>query len=117
MVVRSIAVKAAGLLPAAVLGHSSHMIDDIQTDEAAPDTPLLFGRVLDGRGGGRAVTWDEAQAWQPTGPDEVLWVHLRRYLPGVAEWLRDDLGLPEPTIELPTKIGRASCRERVSQYV
>lgn len=78
------------------------MIDETQTDEIEPDTPLLFGRVLDGRGGGRAVTWEEARAWQPGRPGEVLWVHLRRYLPGVAEWLHEDLGLPQPTIELLT---------------
>ena len=64
------------------------------------DTPLLFGRVLDGRGGGRAIAWEEAKGWQPEAAQEVLWVHLCRNRPGVQEWLEQGLGLPEPTAEL-----------------
>ncbi|GGC33827.1 transporter [Novosphingobium marinum] len=66
------------------------------------DTPMLFGRVLDGRGGGRPVTWDEAREWRPGKPGEVLWVHLCRDRPGVMEWLEDELRVPEPTAELLT---------------
>jgi zinc transporter len=66
------------------------------------DGPLLFGRVLDGTGYGRAIGWDEAKAWEPTEPHEVLWVHLCRNQPGVVEWLEHDLGIPEPTVELLT---------------
>ena len=36
--------------------------------ETEPGTPLLFARVLDGKGGGRAIDWAEIQQWQP-GPD------------------------------------------------
>lgn len=68
------------------------------TDEL--DGPLLFGRVLDGQGGGRAIGWAEAQAWQPQGPNDVLWVHLCRNSPGVQDWLEHTLGVPEPTAEL-----------------
>ena len=70
------------------------------TDAADTDTPLLFGRVLDGKGGGRPIGWDEAREWQPGGPDEVLWVHLCRNRPGVQEWLEGSLSVPEPTAEL-----------------
>lgn len=71
-----------------------------QTDEGSDGTPLLFGRVLDGRGGGRSISWDEAQNWQPTSPDEVMWVHLCRTCPGVQQWLEQGLGISEPTAEL-----------------
>ena len=64
------------------------------------DGPLLFGRVLNGKGGGRPIGWDEAREWQPAGPDEVLWVHLCRNRPGVQEWLEGSLSVPEPTAEL-----------------
>lgn len=73
-----------------------------RTDEEQADGPMLFGRVLDGQGGGRPINWAEVQDWQPGAPDEVLWVHLNRKLPGVAEWLEGKLGIPEPTVELLT---------------
>ena len=66
------------------------------------DNPLLFGRVLDGNGGGREIGWDEAQGWRPAAPDEMLWLHLCRTCPGVYDWLQAELGIPEPTAELLT---------------
>ena len=72
------------------------------TDAADTDTPLLFGRVLDGQGGGRAIDWDEVQGWQPSVSGEVLWVHLCRNREGVQDWLKEQLGIPEPTAELLT---------------
>ena len=39
------------------------------------DNPLLFGRVLDGNGGGHEIGWDEALGWRPAAPDEMLWLH------------------------------------------
>ncbi|MCA8891666.1 MAG: CorA family divalent cation transporter [Sphingomonadaceae bacterium] len=65
------------------------------------DCPMLFGRVLDGQGAGYPLDWDAARAWQPEREGEVLWVHLCRNRPGVAEWL-EELGIPEPTRELLT---------------
>ena len=70
------------------------------TDEE--DGPMLFGRVLDGKGGGRRISWAEAQAWQPGASGEVLWVHLCRNRPGVSEWLENGLAIPNPTAELLT---------------
>jgi zinc transporter len=92
------------------LRHDVHMMDEdieeLKVDSAeacaadcADENPLIFGRVLDGHGAGRAVTWDEAQAWQPTREGEVLWVHLCRNRPGVKEWL-ERLAISEPTREL-----------------
>lgn len=74
----------------------------VQTDDTETDTPLLFGRVLDGEGGGRPILWDEAKTWQKGAPGEVLWLHLCRNRPGVQEWLEGALEIPEPTAELLT---------------
>ena len=70
------------------------------TDDSDLDGPMLFGRVLDGKGGGRAVSWAEARTWRPAAPGEVLWVHICRNRPEAGEWLDAGLGLPEPTAEL-----------------
>ena len=72
------------------------------TDDETAEGALLFGRVLDGRGGGRPIGWQEAQGWQPQAPGEVLWLHLCRTESGVREWLESELGIPEPTAELLT---------------
>lgn len=78
-------------------------MQDIQSlDQDDTDGPMLFGRVLDGKGGGRPISWEEARTWQKTRPEDVLWVHICRNRPGVAEWLEHDMGLPEPTAELLT---------------
>lgn len=74
------------------------MADDME--EAAPNSPMLFGRVLDGAGGGRKIDWEEAKSWQPSAPNEVLWVHLRRTYAGVQDWLEQGLGIGETTAEL-----------------
>ena len=70
------------------------------TDAAETETPLLFGRVLDGQGGARPIAWAEALEWQPAAAGEVLWVHICRNRPGVLEWLEGGLHIPEPTAEL-----------------
>ena len=75
---------------------------DDQFDNIETESPLIFGRVLDGHGGARPVSWDEAREWRPGKPGEMLWVHLCRNREGVAEWLEEGLGLPEPTVELLT---------------
>jgi len=69
-------------------------------DDTELDGPLLYGRVLDGNGGGRPIGWEEAKAWCPANPGEVLWVHLCRHYPAVGDWLENGLCIPEPTAEL-----------------
>ncbi len=64
------------------------------------DTPLLFGRVLDGQGGGRPIAWEEARDWRPAADNEVLWLHVCRSRPGVQDWLEHGLGIAEPIAEL-----------------
>ena len=71
-------------------------------DQVELDGPLLFGRVLDGRGGAVPIRWAEAKDWQPQGDADVLWLHLCRNQPGIEEWLMDTLEIPEPTAELLT---------------
>ncbi len=71
------------------------------TDACDDDNPLLFGRVLDGKGAGRPIEWEDAKVWQPATPGEIMWVHLCRNRPGVIEWL-EQLDIPEPTVELLT---------------
>lgn len=73
-----------------------------QNDETQGAGALLFARVLDGKGGGRPIGWDDLLRWQPCAPGEVLWAHLVRSEPGVFEMLHDGLGIPEPTAELLT---------------
>ena len=72
------------------------------TDDTQTDTPLLFGRVLNGQGGARAIGWDEAQGWQPAAPGEVMWLHVCRNRDGVQDWLESELQITEPTAELLT---------------
>ena len=64
------------------------------------ETPLLFGRVLDGKGGAREIGWGDAQNWSPAAPGEVLWMHICRNREGVQDWLENRLAIPEPTAEL-----------------
>lgn len=71
-------------------------------DDEHCELPMLFGRVLDGRGGARIVDWKEAQRWHPGAEGEVLWLHLLRTHPGVQKWLELHCALPEPTAELLT---------------
>ncbi|MBB4857628.1 zinc transporter [Novosphingobium chloroacetimidivorans] len=78
------------------------MLDPTHNDDCDLDGPLLFGRVLDGRGGARAIGWEEAQNWRSSQAGEVLWLHMCRTVPGVRAWLMDALAVPEPTAELLT---------------
>ena len=72
------------------------------TEDENDETPLLFARVLDGAGGGRAIGWKDIQQLRAGDAGGVVWMHLCRNRPGVYEWLQDQLGIPEPTAELLT---------------
>lgn len=62
--------------------------------------PLLFGRVLDGQGGGREIKWDAAKHWEPAAPGEVLWLHLHCEIEGLQDWLQVHFGMTPPTAAL-----------------
>ncbi|MFC0205186.1 zinc transporter ZntB [Novosphingobium soli] len=78
------------------------MTPEMPLDDEHCTLPLLFGRVLDGAGGARRIDWDEARHWHPRHEGEILWIHLLRTHPGVEDWLKHHLGIPEPTAELLT---------------
>ncbi len=82
------------------LRHHARMTTTQSTDEVDLDGPMLFGRVLDGNGGGKPIAWAEAQTWTQSAPGEVLWVHLDRTVPEAAEWLENGLRLPNRTVDV-----------------
>jgi zinc transporter len=51
---------------------------------------LVFAFQLDGRGGGRAVGWDEIRAWRPDG--DLLWLHLDYGSAEVQRWISEESG-------------------------
>lgn len=54
---------------------------------------LLCAHVLDGRGGGRQVTWDGVRGWRPD--QGTLWLHLDRSEPCSKAWLSNESALGE----------------------
>lgn len=62
------------------------------------DKALVHGWVLDGTGGGRKLTPDEAAQAVADRPG-VLWLHLDRSVPGLAAWLEHSAGLPPAAID------------------
>jgi zinc transporter len=77
------------------------MVEEItQFDTYEGGGPLLFGRVLDGKGGGRNIAWEEAKHWVPATSHEVLWLHLHNAIEGLQDWLQAHFGMTEPTAEL-----------------
>ena len=59
---------------------------------------LICAWILDGKGGGRQVGWDEANAFQPSG-SSWLWLHFDYSSPVVQDWLFEHSGLSELTVE------------------
>ena len=74
--------------------HDTFSAADTDTE---PDSGLIFGRVLDGAGGGRPIAWAEARDWRPSGNGEVLWLHIDRTAPDLEGWLQRTLGASETT--------------------
>ena len=54
---------------------------------------LILAYILDGKGGGRKVGWNEIKGWQPD--QGILWIHLNYSFPDVREWLSRQSGLDE----------------------
>jgi zinc transporter len=52
---------------------------------------LIFGHVMDGKGGGREIGWDEVGAWRPA--DGPMWLHLDRNAEESESWLTTASGL------------------------
>jgi zinc transporter len=56
---------------------------------------LVRAYVLDGKGGGRKITWPEIRTWTPD--KGALWVHFDYTHPDAKEWLFHESGLDEVT--------------------
>lgn len=55
------------------------------------DRGLVFGYLLDERGGGRKIGWNEIRRWRES--DAPVWVHLDRSSTETRSWLCGDSGL------------------------
>jgi len=58
---------------------------------------LLFGCLLDGRGGGRLCDWSTAEQW--TEKDRPFWLHLDNESARAAAWLRTRSNIPPAVAE------------------
>lgn len=59
---------------------------------------LICAWILDGRGGGRQVSWEEANAFQPSD-GSWLWLHFDYSSQPVHQWLFEQSGLSALTVE------------------
>ncbi len=58
---------------------------------------LLFAYLLDGKGGGKELSWQEIRAWRPE--QGTLWVHLDRTGELARSWITNETGIDEATAE------------------
>ncbi len=49
---------------------------------------LIAAFILDGKGGGQRVEWNEIRQWKPTAG--LLWVHLNFEAPEVQQWIEEE---------------------------
>jgi len=52
---------------------------------------LVAAYLLDGRGGGKQLQWDDVKNW--TSDAGTIWIHLDYRHPGAGKWLEEDSGL------------------------
>jgi len=57
---------------------------------------LITAYILDGKGGGKAVEWNDIREWHEG--KGVLWIHLDYTLPLAAQWLSEESDLDEVVI-------------------
>lgn len=58
---------------------------------------LLFAYLLNGKGGGDSLKWDQIKQWQPD--QGVYWLHLEYSNPEIQQWILHESGLDEITAE------------------
>ncbi|MDF1796974.1 MAG: zinc transporter ZntB [Coxiellaceae bacterium] len=56
------------------------------------DEALIASYILNGKGGGKAISWPEIKTWDQS--QGTLWVHLNYNEPKSQEWLLKESGLP-----------------------
>lgn len=61
-----------------------------------PEDGLLFGCILDGKGGGRLCDWAEVEATDTE--ISPLWLHLDNVSERAEIWLREKSGIPAPVV-------------------
>ena len=61
------------------------------------DPGLVVAYVLDGKGSGRKIGWDEVRAWKPG--DGLLWVHLDYSQASAQSWVREESGIDDIVAE------------------
>jgi zinc transporter len=54
---------------------------------------LVIAYILDGKGGGRKISWDEIAVWKPDRG--ILWMHMNYSFPDVQKWLYEESRLEE----------------------
>ena len=54
---------------------------------------LIAAYILDGRGGGQRVGWNEIRQWTPS--DGLLWVHLNFTVPQAQQWITEESQLED----------------------
>lgn len=59
---------------------------------------LIFGYILDGKGGGVEIDWKRLKQWTPE--QGLLWVHLDYSSEDVQHWLRTESRLSDVSSEL-----------------
>jgi zinc transporter len=72
-------------------------MSDSTFEEPAQEPALVAAIALDGHGGGRELSWEEARASRPE--DGVLWLHFDHAADGTRAWLLDESGLDEVVAE------------------
>ena len=60
------------------------------------DDFLVYGMLLDGKGGARPLSHAEIDVWQPS--DGLMWLHLDYSKPGTLAWLEEHSGLDDIAI-------------------
>ena len=58
---------------------------------------LLFGCLLDKKGGGTICDWETSGQW--TDVDRPFWLHLDNESSRAEQWLREESGIPEAVVE------------------
>lgn len=61
------------------------------------ETGLVLSYLLDGKGGGRRLDWEQIAAWQ--ADDGLLWMHLDRSAAETRKWLETQSGLDRLVVE------------------